>query len=336
MKRIVKGILQGLSALASPVVWKLSGGHRLVVLMYHRVLPDTHSHRVFEEPGMYVSPATLRMHLRVLPQHFALVHLDDWIRKVQAGEDVPRLACAITFDDGWRDNYEYAFPVLREASAPACIFLVSDFVGSSRSVWTTRLSRLLVDDALSPEKRDTALSLLQGSGLKLNLRFPLSADALSEALRSSKGQFNDYELSEILDYVETKCDIDLAGERDFLSWDEVREMSASGLVRFGSHTRHHVRLTDKVDDATLENEVVASKDILAKEIGYLPSLFCYPNGDYTAKVLPIVGRSYAAAVTTQRGWNDARSPKLELRRVGLHEDISRDARGLLSRVAGFF
>src|SRR5690606_22913761 len=55
----------------------------------------------------------------------------------------PHRACALTFDDGWRDNYVHAFPVLRESRAPATIYLVSRLVGGNYGFWPTRLARIL-------------------------------------------------------------------------------------------------------------------------------------------------------------------------------------------------
>jgi peptidoglycan/xylan/chitin deacetylase (PgdA/CDA1 family) len=124
------------------MAWR-TGTRRLLVLMYHRVLPAEHPDRNSEQPGMYVSPATLAMHLEIVKQYFTLIHLDEWLERVSAGRAVPSLACAITFDDGWRDNYEYAFPVLRHAGAPATIYLVTDMVGEGYSFWPNTLARYL-------------------------------------------------------------------------------------------------------------------------------------------------------------------------------------------------
>ena len=105
-------------------------------------LPVTPLKRL-EQPGMYVSPDTLAMHLRVLKRHFEIVDLGDWLRRQRDGSALPDRACCITFDDGWRDNFQHGFPVLRAARVPATIFLVADFIGTRYRFWPNRLATLL-------------------------------------------------------------------------------------------------------------------------------------------------------------------------------------------------
>ena len=66
------------------------------------------------------------MHIRYLRAHYDVVPLEDLI---STGSDN---ACAITFDDGWRDNYVTAFPILRAHGVPATIFLATNLVGTDR------------------------------------------------------------------------------------------------------------------------------------------------------------------------------------------------------------
>jgi hypothetical protein len=113
------------------------------VLTYHRVLPEGHLVRETEQPGMLVSPGFLAMHFEVLQRYLTPVHLDDWLRAAKAGDPPPGRSVAITFDDGWRDNYDFAFRVLKEAGMPATIFLVTDMVGSNYRFWPNRLAHAL-------------------------------------------------------------------------------------------------------------------------------------------------------------------------------------------------
>jgi len=101
--------------------------NRGVVLMYHRVLPDASHTDV--DPGMYVTASAFEHHLRVLKSRYELVTIDalgEWM----AGERAfTRPPCAITFDDGWRDNYEVAFPLLQRYDVTATVFLVTGWIG---------------------------------------------------------------------------------------------------------------------------------------------------------------------------------------------------------------
>ncbi len=102
----------------------------LPVLLYHRVAP-----RPREDPwGNFVSPDTFESHLRWLRMRgYQSVPLNTIAKALEGGTPVPRRRIAITFDDGYMDTYEYAFPLLRRYGFSAAVFLVSDAIGGDSS-----------------------------------------------------------------------------------------------------------------------------------------------------------------------------------------------------------
>lgn len=96
-----------------------------VVLMYHRVLPRAEAEAGGVHPGMYVTPATFARHLRFLSSVFEVTGLDQFREWCEGARSYSRIPCVVTFDDGWEDNYRYAFPLLREHALPATVFLVT-------------------------------------------------------------------------------------------------------------------------------------------------------------------------------------------------------------------
>jgi peptidoglycan/xylan/chitin deacetylase (PgdA/CDA1 family) len=334
VKSLLKRLAHGLLAPMAPLVWGRRRQPRLLVLMYHRVLPVSHPERADEQPGMYVSPETLAMHLRVLQRHFDIVHLDEWLRRTAAQEPVPRLACALTFDDGWRDNFQYAFPVLRAAEAPATIYLLPDLVGTRYSFWPNRLARLLGNVAnkeLFPGwpvwLRDAVTHAVGGEG-----PLPLRMAQIDAVIDHCKRLYTDGALTEMLDGVDSRGSA-RAGERDLLDWEEAREMAASGLIRFGSHTRHHIRLDERASQDVLESEIRDSRTGIEQHLGTSVSSFCYPNGDHCPAAVELVRASYRSAVTTRKGWNSPSSDPHLLNRVGVHDDVSSTASAFLARLA---
>src|SRR5690625_5617606 len=92
---------------------------------------------------MIVQPDTFDMHLKEVQQHFDVVSLSEWVQANQNGEPVPKKACAITFDDGWLDNYEYALPVLKAHGLPATLFGVAEQMGTDFQFWPNIVAGLL-------------------------------------------------------------------------------------------------------------------------------------------------------------------------------------------------
>ena len=97
---------------------------KVVILMYHRVIPPDEVASTYVQPGTYVTPDTFERHLQFLAAHFELLTFPELLAKWDAGGWNPASRyCAVTFDDGWIDNYRYGYPLLRRTGVPATIFL---------------------------------------------------------------------------------------------------------------------------------------------------------------------------------------------------------------------
>jgi peptidoglycan/xylan/chitin deacetylase (PgdA/CDA1 family) len=331
VKRYLKRLAQGVTAPFAPLMWRARPAPRLLVLMYHRVLPANHPDRPHEQPGMFVSPQTLDMHLGILRRHFEIVHLEDWAREVANARPVPRMACALTFDDGWRDNFEYAFPILRAHDVPATVYLLPDLVGTRYSFWPNRLARLLGDRRNNerragwPEWLQRELAEVAASAL------PLSMAQIDRLIDHCKSRYTDSELLNLL--ADVSAATGTGAGRDLMSWDEIRQMAASGKIRFGSHTRRHTRLDTRAPAELLEDEIRGSRGLIEQQLQATVSSFCYPNGDHCPAALELVRSVYATAVTTRRGWNSVSSDAHLLSRVGMHEDVSSTGPAFLARLS---
>ena len=275
---------------------------KVVILMYHRVLPRTDVESTFVQPGMYVTPETFERHLQFLTTHFDLLTFRDLLALWDCGEWNPRARyCAITFDDGWLDNYRYAFPLLRSYGAPATIFLPTALIGSDATLWFDRLGH-----ALSRRRQGTP-------------------DEWNTAIERAK-QLSEAERDDLIDDLEAfagGAGRAGPGDRRFMNWSEVEEMARHG-VAFGSHSSSHATLT-RLSGAALEAELRESLEALrAHAIDHVPVL-AYPNGDCSREVVRAArAAGYRAAVTVRRGLERSFPlDRFRLKRIGVHEDVSR-------------
>ena len=282
---------------------------RVAILMYHRVLPRGDVDATFVQPGMYVTPETFAMHLEFLKTHFELLGFDELLGKWQTGNWCSSTRYAvITFDDGWLDNYRYAYPMLRQFDAPATIFLPTDLVATDAWLWSDSLSYVLHGRGRGgPDEWDACIE---------------EAKSLSDTARS-----------QLIGRLFAERGIAPPSERRFIDWDEAREMSRGGIC-FGSHTGTHANLT-RLSGAALECELTRPLAALRQQqIRHVPVL-AYPNGDHTDAVVAAARRAgYRAAVTTMPGTESAEPPDpLRLRRIGVHEDVTRSVPLLALHVA---
>jgi peptidoglycan/xylan/chitin deacetylase (PgdA/CDA1 family) len=289
-----------------------------------------------EQPGMYLSPDTLDLHIRELKGRFELIHLDDWLHRARQGESLPRMACALTFDDGWRDNLEHAMPVLLRHQAPATIFLVSGYIGTGQRFWPNRLMTLLAKSFADPQSivfPEALRAIVEPALAHARRRGELSAEDADEAVRGAK-RLDEMRIRELIAAAEESCGA-CGDVGDVLSGTEVAQMAATGLVRFGSHTATHFRLGGETPAADLEREIVLSRDQLREICGQKIDLFCYPNGEMSPPAVDLVRRHYLGAVTTRSGWHSPSGDPHLIRRIALHEDVSNTTEAFRARLSGW-
>jgi len=336
-KRIIKRSLQHAAASFGRHT-RASQEPELVILMYHRILPANDDRTLIEEPGMVVSPETLRLHLDIIRKNFDVIKLSEWVNLKEEGAALPLRACAITFDDGWADNYEFAYPILQEMNLPATIFLTSDMIGTRRMFWPERLSRIVIEIALNHSAQWTDACLDWIRTRHISYRFnatPPTQEELAEIIEAAK-QLPDREIHARLDRIEQELKLPQPANRpSLLDWNQLAEMIESGLIDVGSHTCHHIRLSEQIPVEVMEDEIVSSKQQIERQTGQVVTAFCYPNGDYSPEALELVRRHYNSAITTKPGWNTADSDSHLLCRFGIHQGNANDSTAFLARISGW-
>jgi peptidoglycan/xylan/chitin deacetylase (PgdA/CDA1 family) len=296
-------------------------GSCAAVLMYHRVLPRETIARDHVEPGMVVTPETFARHLGWLKEEYSVLPLDDIVARRQRGAPLPARACAITFDDGWRDNLEHALPALVRHGLPATIFVVTERVGSPGAFWPDEVCRRMVP--LPFERRRELARRLGAAG---------TGDPVACLLDHLK-RVSEAERPDLLDTLRKQTEAPAESGRELLDWDDLARLAGAG-IDIESHGATHAILTGLPDDAVERDLRSAREQLLARGHGR-HALLAYPSGGHDARVRAIAGKvGYLHAFTTEPGLLAAQSQPLALPRIGLHDDISRSRAEFLYRFPG--
>ena len=318
--------------------WKLKQLSRFnyFILAYHRILPRDKAGKGVQA-GMYVTPETFSSHLEYLREYFDIITLKDLAKvcREAPARSPAKPICLVTFDDGWKDFYDFAFPLLKKYQVPATVFLPTGFIGTNKRFWTDRFAYILrhrqvnaKNVSVHPGILDVIQEIqrLQGSfedllesGIAILKRYPLET---VEKIVSELARIWSVELHSL--------------DRDFIDWDEIHKMMDTGLISFGSHTDGHQILTT-MDKEDIEKELSVSKEKLLEQGVVDPSFisFCYPNGNYTQDIAKMVrSAGYHLAVTTRKGWNRFDADMFSLKRISLHQDMASTVPMFACRVAG--
>jgi len=302
--------------------------HRLLVLTYHKVLPDTYRDRFAERKGTILYASEFERQIAHLARHYHLLAGDDFRTCLADRRHFPSRSALITFDDGYENNYLDAFPVLRRAGVPALFFLTTDFVGHAGSLlWFDRL--------------DAVLGVLGADGFAVwaeRRRVPRDR-ATPAALRAWIKTMARDERERLLAELEEAAGASARGRVDArvagpLTWDQVREMAAHGMT-FGSHTASHQILASTGADE-VRNELVISRREIETHLDRPCWSFSYPNGEQSdfraADQDAVRGAGYECAFSQVRGFVAANSNPYAFPRMPVRP--SADFNVFLSRISG--
>lgn len=300
---------------------RTAAGNRPVILMYHRVLDRMEDDIDYSPDGMTLSTDIFDMQMEYLSRHYDVVPLTELIRILDGpGAARPNL-CSITFDDGWKDVYDNAYPVLRKYGLSATIFLTTEYVEGKMPFWEERLRYLIsavFKYGLEHRLRECAtikpLLDQQNAGRKAEAHI-----FINEFVRRAR-QMSPHLRPGLLKGLEEA----LAGvvlERKFLSWAEAEEMAANGM-EFGSHTVTHTSM-NSCDIQTLRDEIVNSKRIIEQKLGLPVTTFAYPYGKHHPASGEILkDADFVCACSTTSGFVDKGSDRMLLKRINIHQDVS--------------
>jgi peptidoglycan/xylan/chitin deacetylase (PgdA/CDA1 family) len=284
-----------------------SGIHRLLapfaegiglIFMLHQVSPLRHG-GFSPNRGLMVTPEYLDAVLKdVKEAGLDIISLDEAHARIKSGNTSNRFAC-FTLDDGYRDNFEYAYPVFQKHSAPFTIYVPSDYPGGKGELWWFALEEVVASTA------DITLSIADET-----IHLPAGTDEEKTAtFEHIYFHLRDQNIDSQREIVSRLChahgvNMEAQCRKLIMSWDEIRTLAADSLVTIGAHTVAHPALA-KLPEARAREEMKRGADRIKKELGVWPEHFSYPYGNPESagprefRIAEELG--FKTAVTTRKG-----------------------------------
>ncbi|HTO98663.1 MAG TPA: polysaccharide deacetylase family protein [Myxococcales bacterium] len=321
----------GARELLSAVQRRAVGGRRVLILSYHRVVADFAAEAKRSLHTLNVEQGTFRRHLEALQESHDVVSLDEALSVLNGTRQAARDVAVVTFDDGYRDVYQHAFPVLRDLRIPALVYVPSAFVGTDRRLGHDRLFaalRCMRRRGLSP------VAVGVGAPGERWLIDALARDASPHlALERLIARHPTPGLLDLADALEDRLGLSSYRPPDGelpMSWEMLRELESHGIST-GAHTAEHTVLTNqRLDDA--RREIALCKAALEKGLRRPVRHFAYCNGFYSAGVAQALkAEGFASAVTTEDMPNTPGVDPFALKRKVLWEASSAGMLGSYSK-----
>ena len=289
---------------------------KLLVLVYHRILPQVS----FNPLNTIVSVKTFIQQLDILANKYPIIPLKDAIAQCRSGGETASAQVVLTFDDGYRDSYEVAFPILQKKGLPAAFFVVSNYIDSDRPVWDWEIVALLNAHREMTEVEVEGAVLRQ----KKNERRISFAERVLERIKSAdmettrrvveilKQQSRDYPRLHSLE------------DGGCMTWEQVRTMWQNGM-EIGSHSLSHRSLA-RIPLEEAITEITKSKQVIEGNAKVSCGHFAFPFGsktDYNPVLVEHVKRAgFETCLLNIHGYNHLREDTFCFKRIIMTESTS--------------
>src|SRR3954469_13726853 len=293
------------------------------ILMLHHVRPP----RGIEfQPNQHleVAPEFLRAvltHLR--SRDIDIISMDEVHRRLIERNFSRRFAC-FTLDDGYRDNRDYALPVMREFDAPLTVYVTSDFAEGTGRLWWVWLERTIA-------KASSIKGPIGGVKTRLDASTPAAKQAAFDRMHDwLRALPTEHDLQREISALCTRHDVDETPiARDLcMSWEELKAFADDSLVTIGAHTITHCNLARQSEE-TASFELATSRARIEAVLQRPVLHLAYPYGDRIAagqrefRLAKAAG--FKTAVTTRPGiiFPESAEHMTALQRVSLngnHQD----------------
>ena len=292
-----------------------------LVVYYHRVVGDLSAKADSFDIERGITASAFEKQMRFLLRHFKPVKAS----QAQSASN-SSMRFAVTFDDGYEDNFSVAAPILKHLGIPATFYVVSDYVGTDRLFWWEQVANIMHNSEL------TELNLAE----VIPSLCALDLHPLTMPLRNSDER--DYAYGQLCAYIRKDLHVNISmhmsnvagyfgvGIHDegrhykLMDWVQLKELARQGF-EIGCHTATHCNIIG-ADDAILKDELINSVKALENQLDGPVESFAYPYGLYEKSSKPVLDAlavtNCKTAYTTQQGVVDAESPCFELPRAKLN------------------
>lgn len=287
----------------------------LYILSYHRFSPYK---EVIPSIPPRLSVKAFKQQIEYIRNNFEPVPLSLIAECIHKVKPFPKNCLTITIDDGYRDNYLYAYPILKNYKVPATIFLITSCIDGKQIPWDAKISFAISHTHLE----EIYIEELGFFNLKGEKKRYMAAKTIIKKIKRITDERKNLLIEKLLRIAKVNIPPDL-GKELMLSWKEIREMSEGG-IEFGAHTLSHPILTNIPWEKATE-EIEMSKREIEEKLGKRVVSFAYPSGIYDRKIAKLVRKAgFLCAVTTDMEEITPSSDPYQLGRViGIDEDFTK-------------
>lgn len=251
---------------------------KIVVLLYHRISPDIK----FDPYNITVTPDIFIRQIEKIARKYTFISLSEAMEQSRMGIAKSKTQVVLTFDDGYQDNYEIAFPILKKKSLPATFFIVCNYIDNYRPLWDCEIIKMIYNNKI---RRVKILNEFISRRYIQPRRFFVFK--VIGRMKSLSNEIREKVLGLLRKDLVLDSILGLSNDNDrCMSWEQIKKMNVNGM-EIGSHGLSHSSLKG-ISFSEAMQEIRKSKEVIENNIRTKCLHFAFPFGsqrDYSQKLI---------------------------------------------------
>jgi len=298
-------------------VFRQLNAGKLIILWYHGICDDDFQMlRGFDE--RHIPKSLFREQLTYLKEKgYQFATMTEGLELLNQKKDIHKTV-VLTFDDGFRNVIDNAYPIMKELGARGCVYVVSDVLSKQNLLWTD-----IIEMSVRNHQPGTLKFNFKGERLEYRLDTQRSYEKAIKDIKAKLRSIPDAQRKELLNQFPIAAHEWPHVPKEFrlADWREIKTLDQT-ILEVGSHTRHHPDCANLSSPEEFAAELQGSKADIEAQMGYTIDHFCYPAGSYDNRVMDYVQKyGYRSATTIHAGFNDPHTSVFELRRIPTDENF---------------
>ena len=289
---------------------------KLKILLYHGVT-SVKSKGIENISKKHIDINIFEKQMRYLNKYCSILSIDEVVNLYSKKAKITGEYFVVTFDDGFKNNFTNAFPILLKYNIPAIFYISTGMINSKNLFWVDQIECCVNNSTkkkftININKRNYTFNL---NNINNRAKALFTIKKICKKLSKEK---KDDVITSLKEKLEIEPSVKFSKNYELLNWSDIRKMNKSKLIKFGAHTINH-EILSYLSPKEMKKQISLSINKLGKELGEKVTHFSYPEGQkdhFDSSIIKYLkARGIVCSPSAISGVNDNNDDLFRLKRI---------------------
>jgi len=290
----------------------------LTILCYHGVT-NKKSYGIENYSQKHIHYKIFRKQLKIIKNSSQVISMDDVVKMYDSSNHSKENLVAITFDDGFKNNFEIAAPILDDFNFKATFYITSGLIGTNKLFWVDQL-----ENSINHYKKSNFKIVLNDEIFDFKTKTKFNKINALNFIKKYCKQIENTEKNRVVEYVNNLCEGETFKTKnisnyEIMNWKDIKKINQEKNFIIGGHSLKHDLFSKIETESQLKQDIETSIELIQNKIGHKTTHYSYPEGQsihFNKKIIKILkGNGIRCCPTAIDGTNDGSEDLFSLKRI---------------------